>query len=166
MRIRKLVPPDTRRAFRSGDDDLDTYLRRYAGKNQLKLHIGVTYIAEDEVSLDLLGYATLSGGQIDSESIPKTKSLPRYPLPILRIARLAVSREHQGQRTGTGLLGFAISVALRMRDDTGCVGLLVDAKPNAVRFYAKQAFVQIAEPKSSGTTLMFLPLGTVDAEIP
>lgn len=51
-----------------------------------------------------------------------------------------------------------------MRDNVGCVGVLVDAKPDAAAFYAKYGFVQaqaIEVPPVPTTTSMFLPISSV-----
>ena len=63
--------------------------------------------------------------------------MPDYPLPVLRLARLGVDRSAQGQGLGAELLRFVLQLTLRMADEYGSVGVVVDAKPNARRFYAK-----------------------------
>ena len=45
MEIRALRESDDRSAFQSGDPDLDRFLRKYAGQNQFRHHIGATYVA-------------------------------------------------------------------------------------------------------------------------
>src|SRR6266498_2427359 len=106
MEIRALRPSDDRSAFRSGEEDLDRFLRNYAGQNQFRHHLGVTYVAVEEGSI--LGFATVAPGQIDVDDLPVTirKNMPRYPLPMLRLARLAVDQSAQSQGLGTQLLRF------------------------------------------------------------
>jgi hypothetical protein len=51
-----------------------------------------------------------------------------------------------------------------MRGEVGCVGIAVDAKPAAVSFYERRAFVVIGAPSADGgATRMFLPMETVEA---
>jgi predicted N-acetyltransferase YhbS len=69
--------------------------------------------------------------------------LPHYPLPVLRLARLAVDRSAQGQGLGVQLLQFVLRLAMEMADAYGCVGVVVDAKPDAFAFYAKYGFVEL-----------------------
>jgi predicted N-acetyltransferase YhbS len=71
------------------------------------------------------------------------KKLPRYPLPVLRLARLAVDESACGQGLGAQLLRFVLQLALRMADDYGCVGVVVDAKPDALDFYARYGFTPV-----------------------
>jgi len=68
------------------------------------------------------------------------KRLPDYPLPILRISRLAVDARVQSRGIGKLLLRFALRLALELRDRFGCVSVVVDAKAGAVDFYCKLGF--------------------------
>lgn len=143
MQIRALRASDDRSQFRSGDPDLDRFLERFAGQNQFRHYVGVTYVAVEGERI--LGYATLAPGQIEIEGLPAAEQgrLPRYPLPVLRLARLAVDRSAQGQGFGSLLLRFVLELAAQMADDYGCVGVVVDAKPAAVEFYTGHGFVPV-----------------------
>ena len=140
MQIRALREADERSRFRSGDPDLDRFLQKFAGQNQFRHYVGVTYVAVEESGV--LGFATVAPGHLEIEGLPfaERKKLPRYPLPVLRLARLAVDRSVQGQGLGGRLLRFVLHLAGRMADDFGCVGVLLDAKPDAIEFYAKYGF--------------------------
>jgi GNAT superfamily N-acetyltransferase len=141
MEIRALRASDDRSVFQSGDEALDRFFRTYAGQKQFRHHLGVTYVAVDEGRV--LAFATVAPGQIEIDDLPATgqRKIPRYPLPILRLARLAVDRAAQSQGLGTELLRFVLQLASKMAESYGCTGLVVDAKPDAVRFYAKYGFV-------------------------
>ena len=143
MEIRALHEGDDRSQFRSGDPDLDGFLRKFAGQNQFKHHVGVTYVAlENDL---ILGYATVAPGDIEIDGLPVAarKRLPRYPLPVLRLARLAVDESVKGQGLGGQLLRFVLQLALRMAGDYGCAGVVVDAKPGAVDFYGRYGFIPV-----------------------
>lgn len=71
------------------------------------------------------------------------KRLPLYPLPILRIARLAVDERFQGHGIGRLLLRAMLELALEMRDRAACIGVVVDAKPGTVAFYSALGFESI-----------------------
>src|SRR5437867_6223941 len=119
MEIRALRSSDDRSAFQSGDERLDRFFRTYAGQNQFRHYLGVTYVAVDDHRVR--GFATVAPGQIDVEDLPAAmrKKLPRYPLPILRLARLAVDRSAQSRGLGTQLLRFVCRLAGKMADDYG-----------------------------------------------
>ena len=138
--VRRLEPRDDRTGFRSGNIDLDRFFQRYAGQNQFRHHIGTTYIAIQNDRI--VGFATVSSGEVVAEKLAKSlrRRLPDYPLPILRLARLAVDERFQGHGIGRFLLRAMLRLALEMRDRVGCIGIVVDAKPEAVDFYAGLGF--------------------------
>jgi GNAT superfamily N-acetyltransferase len=143
MQIRALREADDRSRFRSGDPDLDRFLQRFAGQNQFRHYVGVTYVAVEEDGV--LGFATVAPGHVEIEGLPAAErgKLSRYPLPVLRLARLAVDRSVQGQGLGGRLLRFVLQLAARMADEYGCAGVVVDAKPGAVEFYARYGFASV-----------------------
>jgi GNAT superfamily N-acetyltransferase len=141
--VRKLRPDDDRSTFDSGDPDLDRFFKRFAGQNQFKHYVGITYVAE-EAGL-LVGFATVSAAQVEIRDIPPAKhgGLPRYPLPVLRLARLAVDKKAQGRGIGLALLKAVFVMARAMARDFGCIGVVVDAKPQAVTFYKRYGFTAL-----------------------
>jgi GNAT superfamily N-acetyltransferase len=143
MEIRALQEGDDRSQFRSGDPDLDRFFHRFAGQNQFRHYLGVTYVAVDAGGI--LGFATLAPGHVEIEGLPAAarKKLPGYPLPVLRLARRAVDQAARGQGLGRQLLRFVFQLALGMARDYGCVGVAVDAKPDAVEFYRQYGFVSV-----------------------
>jgi predicted N-acetyltransferase YhbS len=170
MEIRPLRESDDRASFRSGDADLDRFLHKYAGQNQFRHHIGSTYVAFEENRI--AGYATVAPGHLEVEDLPPARraKLPRYPLPILRLARLAVDQSMRGRGLGKSLLRFVLRLSLRMADDFGCTGVVVDAKPEAVSFYEQFGFepLEVVEGQYQArpdATAMFLPLSEIAAAI-
>lgn len=143
MEIRRLRPEDDRSSFRSGNIDLDRFFQRYSGQNQFRHHIGTTYVAIEEGVI--LGFATVAPSEIAAAEGfgSRGRGLPRYPLPVLRLARLAVDERAQGRGLGRELLRAVFGLAQRMAEDLGCVGTVVDAKPEAVSFYERLGFVPL-----------------------
>lgn len=142
MKVRRLEPHDDRSGFRSGNVDLDRFFLRYAGQNQFRHHLGTTYVAVDATGF-IGGFATVTASEIAPDALPtaKRKRLPRYPLPVLRLARLAVDERAKGKGIGSLLLRAVLVLARQMADEIGCVGVLVDAKPEAIAFYEKLGFL-------------------------
>jgi GNAT superfamily N-acetyltransferase len=140
MEIRALRPGDERGRFESGDPDIDRFFRTYAGQNQWRRHVGVTYCVLKE-GLPV-GFATVAAGSVGDTALPRAvaRKLPAYPTPVLRLARLGVDLQHRNTGLGRELLNTASLIALEMRARAGCVGILVDAKPHAVGFYERYGF--------------------------
>jgi GNAT superfamily N-acetyltransferase len=166
MEVRPLRGTDDRTAFRSGDPDLDRFFAKYAGQNQFRHHIGTTYVALDGDRI--CGFATIAPGNVEADALPPAarRGLPLYPLPVLRLARLAVDVSQQGRGVGGALLRHVFLLASKMAEDYGCVGILVDAKPDAVEFYERFGFfaLEVAEGEVESRprpTVMFLPLELV-----
>lgn len=166
IEVRLLGETDDRSAFESGDEQLDLFFRRYAGQNQFRHHIGTTYAAVEDSAI--LGFATVTVGHVEIEDLPASlrKKLPEYPLPILRLARLAVDRNAQGKGLGEHLMRTVFSVAIELREKLGCAGVVVDAKPGAVEYYIRYGFVELeviegALEERPAPKPMFLPLSAV-----
>ena len=166
INIRLLTERDDRSRFSSGTIELDRFFLQYAGQNQFRHHIGSTYVAIDDTSGEIFGFATVAPAHIDEVPDDLRKKLPRYPLPVLRLARLAVSEKAQGQGLGGALLRFVFDLALKLSAEYGCIGVLVDAKKDAEQFYQQYGFYHLdviqglsgARPPAAN---MFLPIGTI-----
>lgn len=142
--VRRLEPGDDRTGFHSGNIELDRFFSRYAGQNQFRHHIGTTYIAIGDNNT-IAGFATVSASELTTGylSESKRKRLPAYPIPVLRLARLAVDQRKQGQGIATALLKAVFTLSHKMAGDMGCYGVVVDAKPEALAFYKKLGFVAL-----------------------
>jgi GNAT superfamily N-acetyltransferase len=168
--IRPLSRDDDRSGFSCGQHDLDRFFEHYAGQNQFKLHLAVTYVAVVEARI--AGFATVAASSIERLSVPRArlrKRLPAYPLPVLRLARLGVDTRAQGLGIGTALLRHVFALAVEQRDRIGCVGVLADAKPEAAGFYQGLGFLAVEGVREGllhGEPLpMFLAIDTIAAAL-
>ena len=166
VEIRRLARGDDRSAFSCGQPDLDRFFEHYAGPNQFKLHLAVTCVAVADDRI--LGFATVAAASIERANVPGArlrKRLPGYPLPVLRLARLGVDTRAQGLGIGKALLRQVLRLAIEQRDHSSCVGVVTDAKAEAVGFYESLGFIRVEgvrEGLLSGEPLpMFLAIGTV-----
>jgi GNAT superfamily N-acetyltransferase len=168
VELRPLARDDDRRDFCCGQPDLDRFFEHYAGQNQFKLHLAVTYVAL--IDSRIAGFATVAPCSIERASVPSArlkKRLPSYPLPVLRLARLGVDVRAQGFGIGKALLRHVLRLASDQRDRPGGVGVVTDAKPDAVTFYEQLGFV-VVEGVREGLLLseprpMFLGIETIAA---
>jgi GNAT superfamily N-acetyltransferase len=101
--IEPLTSTHDRRNFSCGVDALDVYLRRFA-RQHADSNVSRTYVATDEASIH--GFYTLTMSAIRKENLaPKhLNRFPNFPLPVARLARLAVDKRHQHQGLGELLL--------------------------------------------------------------
>ena len=149
----------SRLAFDCGHPQLNQFLRHYAYKND-QLSIGKTFLALSD-SHQLAGYLCLSSAQIGAESLPQDqrKFLPRYPVPALRISKLAVDLSYQKKGVGSYLLKQALQKTLQISQNVGIYAVLVDAiDPRAQSFYIKYGFI----PFHHNPLCLFLPIKTIE----
>lgn len=144
LKIESLNASHQRKVFDCGDTDLNIYLRQYARQN-VKHRINKVFVATDINSPQtILGYYTLSAGSVRTNELPQEhqRRLPNYPVPIALLGRLAVDKNHQGQRLGTILLADAIQRVEKASEVMAVYAIVVDAlNPSAVAFYRQFGFI-------------------------
>ncbi len=143
--------------FDCGENNLNTYLKQFAKKND-SLGIGRTYALIERSKV--LGYYTVSMAQVEFQSLPKGAlvSLPKYPLPAIRIGRLAIDLQSQGKGFGEYLLMDALSRSVRVSEEVAVFAVIVDAKnKRAKKFYLRYGFIPFEDSPLS----LFLPISTI-----
>ncbi|WP_367025729.1 GNAT family N-acetyltransferase [Methylococcus sp. ANG] len=157
LRIELLDRHHRRDGFDCGHAALNDFLRLQAGQLQRR-GFGKTYVALAENSFDVIGFVTVSVGQVAAQALPAGLKLPRHPAPILRIGRLAVDRREQGKGYGQDLLAFALHLALEFSTQVGLYAVVVDAKgEETAGFYRRLGFV----PTLDEALCLFLPLSSL-----
>lgn len=143
------------RGFACGEHSLDRYLQVHAYQNQLD-GISTTHVLVE--SSAVLGYFSLSAAQVELEQLREADRarLPRYPVPAVRMGRLAIAESEQGKGFGELLVGHAVTRCLEMRESLGVRVLVVDALPAAERFYLGYGFI----PTMKNPLTLYLPLGS------
>lgn len=131
-------------SFRCGQPLLDEYIRRYASQD-VRRNVARVFIATPEQdSHRLAGFFSLSAGSVNCSDLPEplAKKLPRYPVPVALIGRLAVSTDFQGKGLGSILLADACQKVAHASATLAVAGIVVDAKDAAAgRFYRHFGFM-------------------------
>lgn len=147
-----------RDGFTCGEPTLDAYLRQQAAQHH-RDGISTTHVlVDDTVPTYILGYYSLAAAQLLLTDLQESdrKRLPNYPVPAIRMGRLAVSISEQGKGHGDYLLAHAVARCLGLREQLGVRVLLVDVlHEKAARFYRAYGF---REAMANSRTL-YLPLG-------
>ena len=144
--------------FDCGIRQLDEFLQKSANQYD-KRNVGKTYVAVRSIDAGIKGYYTISNGAIGFHELPdeSVRNLPRHPVPVALIGRLAVDRTVQGQGLGGLLLQNAIQRIVDLSDRIGIFAILVDAlDATAVAFYAKYGFISLVDQPLK----LFLPVST------
>jgi len=155
-----LIPPEALNArhcvspFDCGKPVLNDWLVRHARQAQAS-GSAKTFVAADRDRI--VGYFSLTVGQVDTLEVPERirKGMGQYPIPVVLLARLAVSLHHQGRGIGKGLLQNAIRRTLVIAEQAGIRALLAHPiDEDAARFYLRFGFV--ASPLREQQLLLLL----------
>ena len=161
-RVRSLRRDDDRSTFRSGDASLDAFFAQYAGQHQFKACASVTYVVERNGRI--AGYATVIAACIDIVDLPPEDRLRYpYPAPVLSLARLATDERDRGRGIGSTTAHARLRDGGKMADELGCVGVVVDSKAGALRFYGKYGFKErpVVTAIADAPTPLFLKIATI-----
>ena len=140
--------------FDCGKPALDDWLLRHARQAQGS-GSAKTFVVADGARV--AGYFSLTVGQVDTLDAPERirKGMGQYPVPVVILARLAVSRQDQGRGIGLGLLQDAIRRTMLIAEQAGVRALLTHPMDEeAAKFYARFGF--IASPLSAQQLLLLL----------
>jgi len=144
--IRPLDSDADTSGFHCGEAALDDYLQRYASQD-VKRGVARVFVASPiDQPHEVAGFFTLSAAGISAETLPERlrKKLPRYPVPVALLGRLAVSKKVQGKGLGSILLADACKKVNAASQTLAVMAIVVDAKtPQAAEFYRRFCFVDL-----------------------
>lgn len=127
--------------FDCGKPALNDWLLRHARQAQGR-GSAKTFVVTDGDRV--AGYFSLTVGQVDTLEAPDRirKGMGQYPIPVVILARLAVSAQYQGQGVGVGLLQDAIRRTLLIAEQAGIRAMLTHPiDEEAARFYTRFGFM-------------------------
>jgi len=141
--IEQLTANHNREAFDCGEESLNVFLKRFARQNSEK-GLGRTFVIVKINDSRIYGYYTISSGALSFDTIPE--NLPRYPIPVVHLGRLAVDQTAKGQKLGKALLADALKRAESIADQLGIYAVEVYAlTENAREFYLKFGFTELMD---------------------
>ncbi len=161
FRVEPLGTSHDRTAFSSGVGALDEYLRHYAHQD-MQRRLAVVYVLEDVDGERIAGFYTLSSFTVDPRGLPDplARRLPRRPVPVILLGRLATELNYRGQGLGGLLLIDALRRSLQGSQHITAMALVVNAKDDTAReFYEKYGFTRFSDDPFR----LFIPMATIDA---
>lgn len=147
--------------FDCGIEDLNIYLKKYASQD-IKRKFAQVFIISPSNSEEIIGFYTLSAFTIQTLSLPLeiAKKLPKYPVPVSLLGRLAVDVNYQKKGIGKFLLADAIKRVIKASEIIGIYALVVSAKNEKVKsFYKRYGFIELLDENNH----LFIPLKTAIA---
>jgi predicted GNAT family N-acyltransferase len=155
-RIQPLSADHDRGGFACGVPALDSYLQRQARQDVDRKLAAASILTTD--GRTIAAFYTLSASSVYASELPEAyaKKLPRFPIPVTLLGRMAVSRSLQGLGLGEFLLTHAVASAVDASTRIASWAVVLDAKAGALAFYTRYGFL----PLEHSTTRLFLPLST------
>jgi GNAT superfamily N-acetyltransferase len=144
-RIEKLDAKHKLTEFDCGTAALNRFLRQHALNSQ-RSDSAQTYVAL--IDETVAGYHSLAAGNVLFDDAPErlAKGLPRHPVPVIVLARLAVDRRFRRRSLGSGLLRDALRRTGIVSEIAGVRGLVVHAKDDDAKvFYQHFGFVSFVD---------------------
>jgi ribosomal protein S18 acetylase RimI-like enzyme len=179
LTVRRLSMEDTgevRRRFSCGEPAIDRYFHEHASQNHLA-RLNTTHVAV--LGGSIVGFITTRIGSAHfpkdlafKVKIPGAKKrsipLPGYEQSVLLIAQLGTHKDAQGGGIATELIGYALALALDLREEHGCIALTVDPLNERVaNWYKKRFGFRVLDTTSDATSgrppMMFLALDEAEA---
>ncbi|MCF8209383.1 MAG: GNAT family N-acetyltransferase [Rhodoferax sp.] len=128
------------RDFDCGKPSLNDWLLNHSRQAQASGSAKTFVVADDD---RVAGYFSLTVGQVDILDAPERvrKGMGQYPLPVVILARLAVSTRDQGRGIGFGLLQDAIRRTFLIAEQAGIRAMLTHPIDEAAAlFYSRFGF--------------------------
>ncbi len=134
--VEKLTTEHDRAEFRCKKKSLQSWLQRHALNNQL-MGSSVTYVVHRGGRV--VGYYSLTYGEVKHEECPPSVSngMPKYPVPVMVLAKLAVDDAEAGRGLGAALLKDALLRTLQAAAIAGLRAVLVHAIDEEARSFYK-----------------------------
>ncbi len=145
MKVEKLAKAHDRSSFRCGREELDQWFHTAALQAQQRNRSARTTVLVDDGTV--VGFYSLATHAVAFRAAPQqlVRGVPRYDaVPAVRLARLAIHEDHQGEGLGERLLATAVRDVLAAAAHVGIVLMTVDAIDEAAAaFYARYGFVRL-----------------------
>jgi GNAT superfamily N-acetyltransferase len=138
---RPLAETDDRSRFDCGRESMNRWFQRPAWINHAA-GISRSNVICDTATSDIIGYVTLSAGQIERAFLPKSQQRNKPdPVPVTLLGQLAIHKDHQGKGHARSLLLFALRTALRASREIGSFGVITHPIDDQMRtFYGRWGF--------------------------
>jgi GNAT superfamily N-acetyltransferase len=160
LAITRLGKQHDRESFDCGEPSLNQFLHRYANQD-IRRRVNRVFVASPPVETQrVIGYYSLSAGSLAAADLPEKirRGLPKYPVPVVLLGRLAVDKSRQGQGLGAIFIADALQRIALASQVMAVYSVVVDAlNDRAAESYQQFGFI----PMPSQPLELFLPMESV-----
>jgi len=158
FKVERLAKTHDRTAFRCGVPALDDYIRQQARQDSDRWLANVFVLTDD--GKRIAAFYTLSALSLLPETLPDVvaSKLPRLPLPVTLLGRMAVDEDYRGRGLGEFILLHALHRALQSSVEVASWAVIVDAKIGARSFYLKNGFIPLPDQPDR----LYLPMKEIE----
>jgi hypothetical protein len=137
-RIERLGPHHDRSGFSCGKPPPGDFILKLVIQYE-KRNLGRTYVAVKPGELQVRGYYTIGSGAVPFTNLPAPSAhkLPRHPVLVILLARLAVDHSAKGQKLGESLPLDALGRSLTLAEALGIHAVEVNAIDQQARAFIR-----------------------------
>ena len=160
--LREIEPGDKTARFSLGAAEyapLKTFLKKQA-KQYHAQSVTRTYVLVNLEDESVVAFVSLVCSEVGLKEEKPIQNFP-YNYPCVKIVRLAVDQKFKGNKLGSKLVDWSISIAKeRIMPHVGCRFIVVDSKKSAVPFYEKCGFTLLdtAKNKTAPHPILYIDL--------
>lgn len=158
FKVEPLAKTHDRASFSCGIPELDNYLQRQA-RQDVDRHLASVFVLCND-SGHIAAFYTLSALALLPEDLPIVvgAKLPRFPLPVTLLGRMAVDKAYRGSGLGRFVLMHALQRALHSTVEVASWAVVVDTKVGARDFYLKYGFIPLPDKPHR----LYLPMKEIE----
>lgn len=141
--------------FQCSNKHLQEHITKYAYNHQKKGLFQTYFFVDDEGNY--LSYISIATATIQRELIRDEIDISesmKYSIPAIKITRLCTFNGYGARGIATSLVYFANILATIQQKIMGCRAIIVDSKPEAIKFYQQFDFKILNHEEDSDTVSM------------
>jgi GNAT superfamily N-acetyltransferase len=141
VRVERLAEHHHRSSFRCGNEVMDRWFSEHAWTAQRQDSARTFVLVDDDERV--LGFYSLTMGSVEKAAAPTrlVRGMPRHPVPVVLLARLAIDESARGRGLGSSLLFEALHRAALAAEHAAARLIVVDPiDDDARRFYERWGF--------------------------
>lgn len=154
------------KSFDCGQLDLNKWFKQYSKVSHEKGLSVICMIERGKIDSTILGYTSFCSSSVEKEILPLQiqKGLGGYPVPVVLIARFAISKDFQRKGLGRRMIMHIYrNVWEAVNKGLGSRGIMVEAKDQgAINFYEKYD-LQLLDGQDNFPKKMFIGIETINS---